>query len=94
MSTAGIYGYFPKVEHPNETFGQMNSDTVQTPFYFGGSQVPVNLHITTGSGIRTAHKFSYEDRDALSTHGRGIHTTVAKNNNIMLPKYMSSLKRH
>ena len=93
MSTAGIYGYFPKVEHPDKMFMQSEPDTHQPPFFFGGSQVPVNLHIPTGSGIRTAHKFSYNDRDALSTQGRGIHTTVDKNNKIMLPQYMSSIRR-
>ena len=45
MSTAGFYNYRPKVEHPNQLFHQMDSDTLRPTFYFGGSQVPVNLGI-------------------------------------------------
>ena len=43
MSTSGTYAYWPKVEHQNAIFPQMASASLQPPFYFGGSQVPVNL---------------------------------------------------
>lgn len=42
--------YFPKVEHPNmsNNIPQMRSQAFQKPFYFGGSQVPVNLGLRQG----------------------------------------------
>lgn len=49
--------YFPKVEHPNmsNNIPQMKSECFQKPFYFGGSQVPVNLGLPkqsySGSGF-------------------------------------------
>ena len=92
MSTTGIYNYHPKVEHPNATFYQMASDTEQPSFFFGGSQVPVNLGIAHGAGLRTKHRFTLDDKHILSTQGRGIHTTVNKNDKIMMPKYMSGIK--
>ena len=36
-------GYNPKVSNPNLILPQMESQVFQKPFYFGGSQVPVNL---------------------------------------------------
>jgi hypothetical protein len=71
MSTAGIYNYHPKVEHPSHIFPQMKSDTQQPSFHFGGSQVPVALGHIHGSGFkapvhgidsgfRTQHKFSLQ----------------------------------
>ena len=38
-------GYNPKVSHPNmpNNIPQMRSACFQKPFFFGGSQVPVNL---------------------------------------------------
>jgi hypothetical protein len=50
MSSSGVYNYWPKVNNPDKTFIQMESDGFQKPFYFGGSQVPVTLGIN-GSGI-------------------------------------------
>jgi len=72
MSTAGIYGYYPKVEHPNHIFPQMASASHQPEFHFGGSQVPVSLghihgngitHPLSGidSGIRTQHRFTMDE---------------------------------
>jgi len=56
MSTAGIYNYHPKVEHPNKIFSQMESQSQQPSFYFGGSQVELyeqnNIH---GDGLKTHH---------------------------------------
>jgi hypothetical protein len=91
-TTAGIYNYHPKVDNPNQTFNQMKSDTFQPPFYFGGSQVPVNLHVSHGSGIRrpyNSHKTQVQDLQ-IKGHGFGcgIKTTSNKNDNIRLTKYM------
>ena len=42
MATGGIYNYHPNIEHPGAFINnQMASQ--QTPFFFGGSQVPINL---------------------------------------------------
>ena len=60
MSTSGFYNYHPKVAHPTTIFPQMESGGFQTPFFFGGSQVPVNLGLATGSGFRTSHKFTVQ----------------------------------
>ena len=93
MSTAGIYNYHPKVEHPNKVFSQMTSDGFQPPFYFGGSQVPVNLGISTGSGIHTPYISHIDHMKALSCKGRGLETTVQKNHKIYLPKHIKTIKK-
>ena len=45
------YLYHPKVTHPNlpNDIPQMRSQAFQMPFYFGGSQVPINLGLKKGS---------------------------------------------
>jgi hypothetical protein len=43
------YNYNPKVENPNKIFYQMTSNGFQTPFFFGGSQVPVTLGLISPS---------------------------------------------
>ena len=53
---SGFYANWFKVNHPNESneITPMESGGFQTPFYFGGSQVPVNLdpelHKIEGNG--------------------------------------------
>ncbi len=44
-------GYNPKVSNPNlnNNIPQMRSDEFQKPFFFGGSQVPVNLGLRSSS---------------------------------------------
>jgi len=38
------YAYYPKVLEPRRIFTpQMDSGGFQTPFFFGGSQVPIDL---------------------------------------------------
>ena len=93
MSTAGIYNYRPKVEHPNKVFPQMTSDSFQKPFFFGGSQVPINLGIVTGSGIHTPYKSHIDHMKCLGTKGRGLELTVQKNHKIYLPKHLKSIKK-
>ena len=77
MSTAGIYGYYPKVEHPNHIFPQMASASHQPEFHFGGSQVPVSLghihghgitHSLSGidTGFRTPHRFTMDEHRLTS----------------------------
>lgn len=95
MSTSGTYHYWPKVANPNAIIPQMDSDTQQPPFFFGGSQVPTNLGIHTGSGIRTNYISHIEEMKNLnpSSHstGKGISTTVKKGSKIYLPKFMKSI---
>jgi len=91
MSTAGTYNYQPKVAHPNTIFPQMASDTVQPAFFFGASQVPINLGIHTGSGFRTSYLNQRRLMSELPASGRGLKTTVQKYNKIYLPKHMKSI---
>lgn len=92
MSTAGTYNYHPKVAQPNKVFPQMESSTFQAPFFFGGSQVPINLGIE-GQGFKTGYRSHLDHMRHLSTQGRGIQTTVRKHHSIYLPKHMSTIKK-
>jgi hypothetical protein len=88
MSTAGIYNYHPKVAHPNAILPQMTSEGFQPPFFLGGSQVPVNLGIPTGSGIHTPYVSHVVHSKQMSAEKRGTGLTVHKNHKIYLPKHM------
>lgn len=83
---SGFYNYWPKVNHQTESFHQMNSAGFQTPFFFGGSQVPTALGIK-GNGITSHH--------VVSTHqpvyGQGIKsqkTLHEKHHRIILPRHL------
>lgn len=95
MSTAGIYNYWPKVAHPDTIFPQMASASLQPPFFFGGSQVPVNLGVSHGSGFgfHRDHKPALESMKRLGCKGRGIEVSYNRHHNIVLPKHMSTIKR-
>ena len=93
MSTAGTYNYHPKVANPNKQFIQMTSGEYQAPFFFGGSQVPINLGIATGSGFKPHYRSHIHHMQELDMQGRGIKTTVQKDHKIYLPKHMSTIKR-
>ena len=93
MSTAGIYNYHPKVNHPLSTFPvQMKSGEYQVPFYFGGSQVPISLGLDHHSIHRTSYTSAHDDlaHETLKGHGLGVglKTTSRKLDNIRLPKVM------
>ena len=94
MSTAGIYNYHPKVEHPNAILHQMDSDTTRPPFFFGGSQVPINLHMEhdSSSDFKIPYNSSVNSigHIPMKGHGLGIglKTTHRKNDNIRIPKYL------
>ena len=69
------YGYNPKVLHPNtlnSRIPQMESGGFQTPFFFGGSQVPTDLHMPTPK-----YDGSYSSRD-LPVKGQGIKVYIPK----------------
>jgi hypothetical protein len=54
---SGFYNYWPKVNHQDEAYYQMESDGFQPPFFFGGSQVPSALGIK-GNGLHSGHVVS------------------------------------
>lgn len=62
------YAYQPKVENPNlpTTIPQMASGGFQVPFFFGGSQVPVNLGL---------HPRAYNGSSGAGVHHKG-HTVT------------------
>ena len=86
---SGFYNYWPKVNHPDEIFAQMNSASHQPPFFFGGSQVPTALGIQ-GNGLSSHHKISTHG----SKSGQGIvkqTTHLEKHKNIILPRYLKDV---
>jgi hypothetical protein len=66
----------------------MTSDTQLPPFFYGGSQVPVNLGIRTGSGLKSKFYNSKILQGSKDLQGRGIHTTYEHTDRIMMPKHM------
>jgi hypothetical protein len=63
------YGYNPKVLHPdtlNSRIIQMTSNGFQTPFFFGGSQVPTDLFLS-----KNRYDGSYSS-ESIKAEGRGI----------------------
>lgn len=92
MSTAGIYNYRPKVDNPTKIFHQMDSDTLQPPFYFGGSQVPINLGLEHYPSVKTPYKSSTSNITDIPMVGHGLgvglKTTHKMNDNIRRAKYM------
>ena len=92
MSSAGIYNYHPKVAHPNKIFHQMESGGFQPPFYFGGSQVPVNLGFQ-GQGLKSSHLSHLDHMKYMPIQGRGKHTTVQKMHKVYLPKHLPTIKK-
>ena len=93
MSTSGTYQYWPKVVNPHAIIPQMTSDTQLPPFFFGGSQVPVNLGIMTGGGFKKRFKSSLHKADSEALYGRGLHTTYEHTDRIMLPKGGKYMRR-
>jgi len=92
MTTSGIYSYQPKVDNPNKVFYQMESGGFQPPFYFGGSQVPINLGYAHGSGFKQTYVNSrnsiLETPSKEHGVGCGLKTTHRKNDKIRLAKVM------
>ena len=92
MSTSGIYNYRPKVDNPNKIFLQMESGASQTPFFFGGSQVPINLGTMYGSGFKQPYYNSFDHIMTIPSKGHGFgighKTTSNKNDSIRIPKFL------
>jgi hypothetical protein len=89
---SGNYNYNPKVLNQNKIFLQMESGGTQAPFYFGGSQVPINHTEMMGSGFRTQYESSNDDIKKVRLKGcgmcAGIQTTSKKTDNIRIPKVL------
>jgi hypothetical protein len=66
---SGYYNYHPTIDEPGSFPVQTASQ--QKPFYFGGSQVPVNLGINNtnlhiqGNGLKHIHKTVFRPRTSL-----------------------------
>ena len=92
MSISGIYNYHVKLENLNTQLPQMSSEMYRPPFYFGGSQVPINLGFDHYPSIRTPYTSSSESVNDISMVGHGLgvglKTTMRKNDNIRRAKYM------
>jgi len=73
-------GYFPVVVNPYKLRAQTKSEELQTPFYFGGSQVPEALSMKKsgmkGSGInetdaaKRGSKIFHNDGKLVKMFGR------------------------
>lgn len=86
---SGVYNNWFKVQHPDisNNITPMESGGFQKPFFFGGSQVPVNLGIEenhiSGSGLYKKNDFKPEIRGKLNQ--KTIHKRI---NNIHIPRHL------
>ena len=80
-------GYSPKVSNPNTIFPQMTSEVYQKPFYFGSSQVPINLGLSknqysgagfSGAGFTGDRPPKYTDGKYHILKGSGIRLPLKK----------------
>jgi hypothetical protein len=85
MSTAGTYNYWPKVNHPDAILPQMTSETALPRFYFGGSQIPVNLGIEHNGQTKTGYESHMDKKKEINVRGTGVVTT-SKHHRIRLPR--------
>lgn len=92
MSVSGIYNYHIKLDHLNEQLPQMSSEMYRPPFYFGGSQVPINLGFEHYPSIKSSYLSSSDHINDIPMIGHGLgvglKTTMRKNDNIRRAKYM------
>lgn len=87
---SGFYQNWIKVQNPNlpNDIPPMESGGYQTPFYFGGSQVPVNLGIDNSIEGGGLHKTNFKP------HVKGLKVPpiqVNRHSNIMIPRHLSSI---
>lgn len=90
---SGFYNNWIKVNNPtmSNDIVQMESGGFQTPFYFGGSQVPTDLGFKE-SKFKTKHGIS----TSVEKIGMGINsqrTYQEKQNNIKLPRNLPSITK-
>jgi hypothetical protein len=89
---SGFYNYWPKVNHPNEIFSQMESGGFQPPFFFGGSQVPTALGIK-GNGFHSDHVISMR-QPIVKLGMKKQNTYHEKHKNIHIPRKLHSIHAH
>jgi hypothetical protein len=88
MSTAGIYNFRPKVAQPHKIFQQMRSDQEMPAFFFGGSQVPIQLGIPRDGSHQSEYKQTMKKVKEMSISGNGIKTHYEHTQKIIMPKHM------
>ena len=84
---SGTYGYFPKVTHPNTILTQTLSDGAR-PFYFGASQVPIELGLrdtTINSDLRIEKEAI--DSTVGKIEGKGLRGLISKRGKTVTPAY-------
>lgn len=85
---SGFYNNWVKVQNPtmSNEIPQMESNGFQAPFYFGGSQVPVNLGLTnTNQNIKGGGMSKVNFKPVFQ--GKLNQTTLhKKHSNIHLPR--------
>jgi len=93
---SGFYNNWVKVQNPNlsNDITPMESGGFQTPFFFGGSQVPSNLGLNntdlniSGTGLKDYSKMNFKP----ILKGKGIQSTnFHKQSNIHLPRYTKTV---
>ena len=88
MSSAGIYAVHPKVDQPHKIFQQMRSDQEMPAFFFGGSQVPIQLGIPRDGSHQSEYKQTMAKVKAMSISGNGIKTHYEHTQKIIMPKHL------
>ena len=83
---SGTYNYQPKVNKPTmpNNIPQMEDEVLQKPFFFGGSQIPVNLGINediSGKGINRKARVKNDSQSKLSQK-----TTIDRSSKILMPR--------
>ena len=91
MSTAGIYNNWVCAQS-QAPYEFKTSEGYKPPFYFGGSQVPINLGLEHNKPQRSPYKSSFNEINEIPMVGHGLglglKTTNKKIDNIKIPKYM------
>jgi hypothetical protein len=89
-------GYNPKVTHPGLV---LISNEYQTPFFFGGSQVPYGLHLAKGSfngakgeGFHKGSTSKTKKGDYDFTTKSGSKVFHRRGHNIKLPNVLPFMK--
>ena len=88
MSTSGTYAVHPKVDQPHKIFQQMRSDQEMPAFFFGGSQVPIQLGIPREGSHQSEYKETMKKVKSMSVSGNGIKTHYEHTQKIVMPKHM------
>lgn len=94
---SGFYQNWLKVQNPDisNNIIPMESGGYQTPFYFGGSQVPNTLGMKNmeikGEGINSYSKTNFMPH----IKGKGVQSSqMFKQSNIHMPRHMGSLNKN